>query len=270
MNSNKAIKIIKRFIRDEVKKRRAKKIILGQSGGIDSTLTDHLCTETVGRNRVIAFMMPWGDKTLPSETEDGIRVAKNLGIEYEVKDISKIVKSMRSFMVRGEDDIDFVTLVQRMRSILLMSEAEQRGYIAAGTGNSVEWWTGFANYIGDGHFYPIADLFKTEVYALARKIGVPDFIMEKAPHSGFLGDATDEEVYGLSYRQLDNIIYMHVYERRKVKSIAKRLRLPEAKVEDIVGLLGDRNDHENEHWAIIRSGKGRRYAPLMRVPIIED
>lgn len=213
-----------KFIDTRIKELGGRGITVSLSGGIDSATTLYLCKNAVGSDRVNALLMPcnMGDEglvTLESETRDGILAAESVAVDYRVIDISEeILRLIKRFPVKSngkalmENANGF--LVQRERPLIQSYLAEQIGFITSGAENYTEWAYDFAPGISYAHIYPIAALFKSAMSELAEYLGVPREIITKPPHSGFVGDSSDEEIYGTKIEKLDDLYYLWRWHKK--------------------------------------------------------
>lgn len=201
---------ITEFIRGTVSSAGAKGVVVGMSGGVDSSVVASLCVRALGSSSVLALMLR--DKpTKESDVRDAQELAEALGISHEVIDIGDIADSIASsckhsskvdHMVRGN-------IAARLRMILLYMHANIEGFLVAGTGNRSELLLGYFTKYGDGgvDFLPIGGLYKTQVYQLARYLQIPEKIIEKRPSAGLWPGQADEDELGVSYEVADAILY---------------------------------------------------------------
>ncbi len=195
---------ILKFIRDFVKN---KNVVVGVSGGIDSSIVLKLCVDALESDRVIAVHMP--DEITPEEdTEDVKSLTHELNVDLRVIPIDDTVKNfVEKMKVKRENAI--ANLKARIRMLILYSIANEEDRLVAGTSNKSEILVGYFTKYGDGasDFMPIGDLYKTQVYMLAEKIGMPQRIIKKKPSANLLPGQYDEEEMGVSYELLDKILY---------------------------------------------------------------
>lgn len=183
--------------------------VVGISGGIDSAVTSTLCALT--GKRVIVVSMPIRQHS--SEFNRGNEhmdwlIQKFPNVERATTDLTPVFESLEKNL--PSDVQDFLTMANtrsRLRMIALYAYATHHKLLVAGTGNKVEdFGVGFYTKYGDGgvDLSPIADLFKTEVYALAKTLGVVPSILQAAPTDGLFADGrTDEDQIGASYPELE-------------------------------------------------------------------
>jgi NAD+ synthase len=160
-------------LRDYVNKNGFKGVVLGLSGGIDSALAATLSVDALGSERVRCVMLPYRF-TAQQSLDDAARVAKALAVQYEVVPIESAVLGLEQALAdvfRGQPrDVTEENLQSRTRGTILMAISNKFGLMVATTGNKSEMSVGYATLYGDmnGGFNPIKDLYKTEVYRLAR------------------------------------------------------------------------------------------------------
>lgn len=181
-----------------------KGMVVGLSGGIDSSLVAKLSVMSLGRDRVLGLIMPSGILD-----EDAVRVAKELGIDYKIIDISNLVsKVVKDCRLEGSK-ISVGNLKARLRMVILYYHANEMRRLVLGSGNKSELLVGYFTKYGDGgvDILPIGDLYKTQVRMLAEHLGVPKDIVWKMPSAGLWPGQTDEGELGITYERLDLILY---------------------------------------------------------------
>ena len=242
---------ITEFIRRFVESAGAQGVIVGISGGVDSVTTAFLCVRALGRDRVLGLIMPEKGVTRDEDIRDAIDVCRKLNIEYRYIEINEIVESFLRNLDKG-DMIPVANLKPRIRMTINYYYANLLNYVVAGTGNKSEIACGYFTKWGDGaaDFFPIGDLYKTEVFELARFLGVPERIIDKKPSSGLWVGQTDEEELGISYERLDGIL--KALERgMSSDEIVEKLRFDRREVERVLDLM-ERSRHKRELPPIIR------------------
>lgn len=203
---------IAEFIRTSVEKAGAKGAVLGLSGGIDSAVTAFLAVRALGKDRVLALLLPEKGITPPEDIEDAKEAARLLGIRYIEMDISPILERY-SEILPSEKAQEIPRLVAgnlkaRVRMTLLYWYANLENLLVLGTGNKTEIMLGYSTKHGDAaaDILPLGGLYKKDVRALAKRLGVPRRIIEKDPTAGLWPGQTDEGEMGITYADADAIL----------------------------------------------------------------
>ena len=196
------------FIRMQLKNAGYENIIVGLSGGIDSSVVAALCVEAAGKENVFGVMLPY-KSSRPDSLRDAIEVADYLGITYRIIDISPMVDA---YFDHYEADADFLRKGNRMareRMCVLYDLSAKHKALVAGTGNFSELMIGYCTQYGDNAcaFETIGNLYKTEVYEVAGRLGLPECVIAKNPTADLWEGQTDEEEMGITYKELDEILY---------------------------------------------------------------
>ncbi|NJE85865.1 NAD+ synthase [Thermococcus sp. CX2] len=235
------ISIIASFIREKVEEARAEGVVVGVSGGIDSATTAYLAVKALGKDKVLGLIMPYYEN---GDVEDAKLVCKNLGIDYKLINIKPIVDEFEKAV--GELDVKSKgNIMARTRMILLYAYANSMNRLVLGTSNRSELLTGYFTKWGDGasDYAPLINLYKTEVWELAKRLGVPEKIIQKKPTAGLWEGQTDEDELGISYRLLDEVLWRLVDLKMPKEDIAEELGISLEKVE-YVELLVKRSEHK--------------------------
>ncbi len=201
------VPLIESFIAHQVEASGRRGVVLGLSGGVDSALVAKLCAEALGADRVLALGLPEGKGG--TDLEDAGAYAKDLGIGFRVLDIAPFVAALDSGLrVKRADRVARGNLRARTRMLVWYYVANTEDRVVMGTGNKSELLTGYFTRWGDGgvDFLPIGDLYKTQVRAMARHLGVPRRIEEKTPTAGLWPGQTDAGELGISYDRLDRVL----------------------------------------------------------------
>lgn len=201
------VKKITEFIRLKVVESGANGVILGMSGGVDSSCVAVLSQKAIGSEKVKGLIMPEIGTTPEGDVEDAINLCEKLGINYRVIEINPFVDAFERILGKGDLRAN-ANLKPRIRMTLLYYFANSENLIVAGTGNKTELSVGYFTKYGDGgvDILPIGDLYKTEVFELAEYLGVPEKIIKKKPSAGLWRGQTDEGEMGISYEKLDLIL----------------------------------------------------------------
>lgn len=197
------------FLKDEVVRRRGfSRVLIGLSGGVDSSLTAYLCARALGSEAVVGVRMPYRTSS-PDSLEHASLVADKLGIECRTVDISDAVDGY----LRTAPDADQRrrgNVMARMRMIVLFDLSAGLHALPVGTGNKTERLFGYFTWHADDAppVNPLGDLFKTQVWQLARHMGVPDVIVSKPASADLIVGQTDEDDFGISYARADRILHL--------------------------------------------------------------
>lgn len=208
--------------------------VVNLSGGLDSAIVAFLAAEAVGAENVRALLLPYRTSVAASR-DDAMRVVEALGIDYHVNEITAAVDGL--YIAKGLDIAEQSArargnVMARTRMIFGYEECERWGGLMIGTSNKTEALLGYTTIWGDSAsaLNLIADLYKTQVRQLARSIGVPEVILEKAPSADLEANQTDESDIGFSYYAVDNVLVRFV----------EHLMTPEEIVTELEATQGDR------------------------------
>jgi len=195
------------FIHDELVRRRGiTEAVVGVSGGVDSAVVAYLCARALGPQHVLGLRLPY--RTSSSESlEHAALVIEKTGIRERLIDISDAVDGY----LKHEPDASAQrrgNVMARARMIVLFDQGAKIDGLPIGTGNKSERMLGYFTWHGDDSppINPIGDLFKTQVWELARQLGVPDVVIDKPATADLIRGQTDEEDLGITYAQADKIL----------------------------------------------------------------
>ena len=209
-------------VRDYVRKSGFSDVIVGLSGGIDSSVVAALAVDALGAEHVLGVLMP-GPYSSESSVTDAAELARAFGIETRTVPIAPMYEAacgLYSQALGGEfAGVARENLQARLRGTTLMSLANARGALVLNTGNKSEAGMGYSTLYGDtvGALAPLADIYKGRVYDLARwcngrhgRAHIPENVLVKAPSAELSEGQTDEGSFGVSYPEIDRILSMHV------------------------------------------------------------
>jgi NAD+ synthetase len=197
------------FIRDEVQRRRKfERVVIGLSGGVDSSLVAYLATEALGAGNVLGIRMPYRTSS-PESLEHAQLVIDALGIASRTVDISQSVDALAKAIGDRIEPSRLGNIMARTRMITLFDLSAALRALPLGTGNKTERLFGYFTWHADDSppVNPIGDLFKTQVWALARDMRVPEIIISKPASADLIKGQTDEGDFGISYPRADAILH---------------------------------------------------------------
>nr|WP_255354685.1 NAD+ synthase [Methanobrevibacter sp. YE315] len=246
LNCEKTKNDLVEFIKTKVSEAKTDGIVIGLSGGIDSTLAAYLACEAVGKENVFGITMP--STTTPTEDKiHGIEIAQILGIDHKEIAIDSILNEYLSITQFDNDDLAIGNLKARIRMSIIYYYANHKNYLVCGTGNKSEILIGYFTKHGDGacDIEPIGDLYKTDVFKLSRFLDIPKQIIDKPPRAGLWDNQTDESEIGMSYDLLDQILYLNTERDMKNTEIAEKLNISADDVDMIINKM-IRSEHKSK------------------------
>ena len=216
------VSVLCRGLRREVQRAAFSKVVLGLSGGIDSTLVAYLAARAFSPENVLALLMPYRSSSADS-LRHGRLVVDALGIRAVEEEITPQIDAY--FERHGEADRSRRgNKMARERMTILYDHSQAEGALVLGTSNKTELLLGYSTIYGDSAsaVNPIGDLYKTQVFAVSRWLGVPEEIVDKAPSADLWVGQTDEDELGFSYAEVDRLLY-HMVDRRERRQGLLRL-----------------------------------------------
>ena len=263
--------------RDYVRKNGFARVVIGLSGGIDSSLVAAIAVEALGRENVAGVGMP-SPYSSAGTRRDAQRVAKNLGIEYLSIPITPILRAYKRALARAfkglKEDVTEENLQARIRGNLLMALSNKFGWLVLTTGNKSEYSVGYTTLYGDmaGGFAVIKDVPKMLVYQVARHVNaqagreiIPESVFARAPSAELRPDQTDQDTLP-PYAQLDAILEGYVEEDRGVNDLIARGFPPET-VRRVVAMV-DRNEYKRRQAPLGVKITPRAFGRDWRLPIV--
>lgn len=230
------------FLRDEVSKRGFKKVILGLSGGIDSAIVAFLAVKALGKENVYGIMMPYKSSSKES-VEHAELVIDKTGMNGKKVEITPMIDGY--FNVEGEaSNLRRGNMMARTRMCALFDNSAKEEALVLGTSNKTEILLGYSTQFGDSAcaINPIGDLFKTQIWELSRRMGVPNEIIDKKPSADLWEGQTDEADLGFSYEMADEILYQIVVENKNREELIN-LGYAEKIIDKIFGRIS-RNEYK--------------------------
>lgn len=192
------------WIGDQVKQADAKGVVVGLSGGVDSAVVAALAKRSLG-DEVLGLILPCHSQQ--EDEKDARLVASHLRLETCRNDLTAAYDSLIA-VLPSADKIITSNIKPRLRMICLYYFASLKNYLVAGTGNKSEISVGYFTKYGDGgtDILPLGDLYKTEIIEIAKKLALPETIINKPPSAGLWAGQTDEAELKITYEQLDRAL----------------------------------------------------------------
>ncbi len=221
INTNLAQKILTGFIQDQIEKAGMKGAVIGLSGGIDSALSAYLSAAALGAQNVLAVRMPYKTSSQASLI-DAEAVIEDLGLPS----VTVPITDMADALIAQFPEMNRLrkgNIMARMRMVVLYDQSAAHGLLPMGTSNKTEFLLGYSTIYGDSGvaLHPIADLYKYQVRQLARAVGVPAAIIDKAPSADLWEGQTDEDELGFTYDAVDQVLFLLVDERYTVDEVVE-------------------------------------------------
>lgn len=244
-----AERVLVRFLREETHRIGMTKAVLGLSGGIDSALVVELAARALGPENVLAMAMPYRESH-PDSLTLAIASAEHAGVKLETLDISPMADAYLAQHPDLEDTSQLSVRLRRgnvfsrLRMITLYDRSAQVGGLVFGTSNKTELMLGYGTQHGDmaSGINPIGDLYKSQVVALSRHLGVPQDIVDRPPSADLWDGQTDEQELGYSYDAIDALLFLLIDGRHApevleaqgfdptfIREISERVRLNQYK-----------------------------------------
>ncbi|MEO6029818.1 MAG: NAD+ synthase [Candidatus Binatia bacterium] len=206
-------RILVGFIRNEVRKVGVERVVLGLSGGVDSSLAAFLAAEALGAANVLGIRMPYSASSKES-LEHAQLVVDATGIQVATIAITPQIDAYFA-AIPDATPLRRGNKMARERMTILYDHSASWRALVLGTSNKTELLLGYGTLHGDmaSALNPLGDLYKTQVWALSEAVGVPAPIVEKQPSADLWQGQTDEHELGFEYRAVDRLLYLMVDER---------------------------------------------------------
>jgi len=247
INIDKTIQEIQNWIRDYVKNANADGVIVCVSGGVDSAVILTLCVKALGKEKITALILPC--QSQPQDEIDAKLVLDMFEVKHYRFDLTPIYLEFLKVTekkIKG-NMLSNANIKPRLRMITAYFIGQSlENHLVVGTGNRTEDAIGYFTKYGDGgvDFLPIGDLYKCEVRKLAKKLKIPETIVNKPPSAGLWKGQTDEGEIGLTYDDLDEIIYRIDHNKDltdinqdKLVKVQKMMKSSEHKIKEIPKLI---------------------------------
>ena len=243
---NKIVSSLNQFMKS-IKKQKA---VIGLSGGIDSAVCLALTAEAIGKENVTALLLPEQGLTSRQSNDDANLLAEKMGIKTEKIPINPYLENSKDFPWK-QTNLSEMNTKPRIRMMIIYNFANANDAIVIGTSNKSEIMLGYGTKYGDcaSDILPIGDLYKTEVFELAKQLNIPESIINKAPSAELMQGQTDESELKITYENVDKILL----EIEKGKSR-----------QEIIGQGFDKEDIGNVFEKIKQSEHKRTLIPILK------
>lgn len=207
------------FLRENFKKAGFSKAVLGLSGGIDSALVAYLLRDALGKENVLAIMMPYKSSN-PDSLNHAKLVVEDLKISAKTIEITDMIDAY----FKNEKEASSLRMGNKMareRMSILFDYSSKENALVVGTSNKTEIYLGYSTQFGDSAcaLNPIGDLYKTNIWDLSRYLKIPNELIEKKPSADLWEGQTDEQEMGLTYKEADQVLYRMLEENKTVEEI---------------------------------------------------
>ncbi|WP_405350612.1 NAD+ synthase [Fusobacterium animalis] len=207
------------FLRENFKKAGFSKAVLGLSGGIDSALVAYLLRDALGKENVLAIMMPYKSSN-PDSLNHAKLVIEDLKINAKTIEITDMIDAY----FKNEKEASSLRMGNKMareRMSILFDYSSKENALVVGTSNKTEIYLGYSTQFGDSAcaLNPIGDLYKTNIWDLSRYLKIPNELIEKKPSADLWEGQTDEQEMGLTYKEADQVLYRMLEENKTVEEV---------------------------------------------------
>ncbi len=194
------------WLREQLTTAAADGFVFGLSGGVDSATAAALAVRAVGHGQVLAALMPCHSQ--PEDARLAHLVAGTFGIPTVTVELDGACDALMASLPPSDHPLAAANIKPRLRMIALYYLAQSRNYLVLGSGNRTELAVGYFTKYGDGgvDLLPLGGLYKTQVWELARELGVPREVIERPPTAGLWPGQTDEGEMGITYQELDRVL----------------------------------------------------------------
>tara|TARA_B100000749_G_C18351597_1_gene433489 strand:- start:11 stop:784 length:774 start_codon:yes stop_codon:yes gene_type:complete len=225
---------IEKFINQIIHSTKSQGVVIGLSGGIDSSITAALAVNALGSEKVLGLILPDSRITPLTDVNDANNIAKDLRINVKEIDISDIHKSFMKIL--PDDNIAEGNLRARIRMCILYYYANIHNKLVIGTGDKSELLIGYFTKYGDGgvDLLPIGEIYKTDVRKIAKILNIPQQIITKKSSPQLWKNHEAEKEIGWTYDEIDSVFKLLFEQNKSITSISNMLNIKQTKIEELL------------------------------------
>lgn len=222
MDYKKVTENLVKWTEDYAKKVGAKGFVFGLSGGIDSAVVAAVAKRVFPENS-LGLIMPCD--SIDKDREDALKIAEVLGLDTKTIDLTSTFYELMKASFTSENKMARSNIKPRLRMTTLYYYAQDLGYLVLGPSNASECYLGYSTKYGDSgaDIMPIANILKTDIFEVAKELGLPEFVINKKPSAGLWIGQTDEDEMGFTYEVLDSYIRGEKIPEKEVKEKIDRM-----------------------------------------------
>ncbi len=240
---------INNFIENHVQSGNVKGVVIGLSGGIDSSVVAYSAFGALGKEKVLGLILPDKDITPQQDIDDALEICSVLGIEYKIIYINSTKDQILKDVEKTDNNLVKGNLLSRIRMCILYYYANLLNRFVLGTANKTEIAIGYFTKYGDGasDLFPIGDLYKTEVRGFAKFLDISNSIINKKSSARLWNGQQTEDEIGLPFDDLDAIL--KYLDKRKANTVSNSSLkdafplIPQDKINNILSLI-KKNEHK--------------------------
>ncbi len=199
---------INAFIKNQVQRGKVNGVVVGLSGGIDSTVAAYCASNSIGKERVLGLLLPDKEITPQQDIDDALEICSILKIDYKLIYINNVKNQFLEILEKTDNNLVRGNLLSRTRMCILYYYANLMNRFVLGTADKSELAIGYFTKFGDGasDLFPLGDLYKTQVKEYAKFLNIPNQIISKKSSARLWKNQETEKEIGLSFAELDAIL----------------------------------------------------------------